>query len=145
MSTAPLELNIYAEAAQYEDWAKAVAQKLHDVDDERILILAEALRRGFSIQWIYDITRIDHFFLKKIKNLVDMEEMLMQQTMTTLTEEILLKAKIMGFTDSVIAAFTGCKKHEITRTQEWNITAAYKTVDTCASEIETATPYYYSI
>ncbi|NLN66225.1 MAG: carbamoyl-phosphate synthase large subunit [Clostridiaceae bacterium] len=142
-----LELNIYTlKQPQYEDWDdEAVAQKLHDVDDERILILAEALRRGFSIQWIYDITRIDHFFLKKIKNLVDMEEMLMQQTMNTLTEEILLKAKIMGFTDSVIAAFTGCKKHEITRKRrEWNITAVYKTVDTCATEIETATPYYYS-
>lgn len=142
-----LELNLYTlKQPQYETWTDdEVEKKLHDIDDERILVVAEALRRGFSIGHIYDITRIDRFFLGKIKNIVDMEELLMKQTIGTMTRELLLKAKKMGFTDKVIAAFIGCAKQEISeKRKEWNIKAVYKMVDTCAAEFEAATPYYYS-
>ncbi|MBP7175477.1 MAG: carbamoyl-phosphate synthase large subunit [Thermoclostridium sp.] len=142
-----LELNLYTlKQLHYKDWTdEAVEKKLHDKDDERILVVAEALRRGFPIAQIYDITRIDPFFLGKFKNLVDMEEALMKQSLHTITREFMLKAKKMGFTDKVIAKFMGCSKDEVSqKRREWNINAVYKMVDTCAAEFEAATPYYYS-
>jgi carbamoyl-phosphate synthase large subunit len=142
-----LELNIYTlKRAQYEELDNtAVLKKLHDIDDERILVVAEALRRGFPIDQIYKITGIDRFFLNKLKNIVEMEEVLLHEKLQTITAELLAKAKKMGFTDRVIAGFMKCSVQDIKeKREEWNIKAVYKMVDTCAAEFEAATPYYYS-
>lgn len=142
-----LELNIYTlKQPQYEEWDDdAVMKKLHDVDDERILVIAEALRRGTAIREIYEITRIDPFFLNKIKNLVDMEEKLISEKIEGISRELLLQAKKMGFTDKVIAKFMGSSKQDISQKRRaWNIKAVYKMVDTCAAEFEAITPYFYS-
>lgn len=142
-----LELNLYTlKQPQYEAYDdNEVFKKLHDVDDERILVVAEALRRGFPIEQIYSVTMIDPFFLGKIKNLVDMEETLLGQRLETITKELLLQAKRMGFTDRVIAKFMGCSRADVRqKRREWNINAVFKMVDTCAAEFEAATPYYYS-
>ena len=142
-----LELNIYTlKQPQYEEWdTDTLRKKLYEIDDERIFVVAEALRRGFDMDEVYEITRIDRFFQSKLKNLVKMEEMLIKQNIRTISKEFLLKAKRLGFTDAVIAKFTGCGKNEVkSKRDEWNIRAVYKMVDTCAAEFEAATPYYYS-
>lgn len=142
-----LELNLFTlkqpHNKEYDD--SRIKEKLHDVDDERIIIVAEALRRNIEIEYINSITKIDPFFIKKIKNLVDMEETLARTNAKDLTRKLLLKAKQMGFTDSAIAKFMNCSRSEIkARRIEWNIKAVYKMVDTCAAEFEAVTPYFYS-
>ena len=122
-----------------------IREKLKDINDERILVIAEAIRRSISIEEINDITKIDDFFLCKLKELVLMEEKLKTLTLEDLTQETVLKAKKMGFTDAIIAKFLGCEKKDVTaKRKSLKVCAAYKMVDTCAAEFEAATPYYYS-
>ena len=122
-----------------------LVRKLSDINDERIFVIAEAIRRSVTLEEIHEITKIDYFFLCKIKELVLMEEKLKSYTPGQLTGDILRKAKKMGFTDSVIAKLTGTTSEKITSLRkQQGITAAYKMVDTCAAEFEAATPYYYS-
>lgn len=122
-----------------------LVRKLSDINDERIFVIAEAIRRSVTLEEIHEITKIDYFFLCKIKELVLMEEKLKSYIPGQLTGDILRKAKKMGFTDRVIAKLTGTTKEHITNLRKQHgITAAYKMVDTCAAEFEAATPYYYS-
>jgi len=135
-----LEQDIYKEFDTTQ-----IYEKLKDVDDERIFIVAEAIRRNIPVSEINAITKIDEFFLNKIKELVLMEEKLKRITLSELSAEILLKAKKLGFTDVAIAKFMGCSEKEIGDMKaRSNIRAVYKMVDTCAAEFEAATPYYYS-
>ena len=117
--------------------------QLHVVDDRRIWVIAEALRRGVSYDHIYEITKIDRWFIDKIAILVEMEQALKTQP---LTEELLLEAKRMEFPDYIIARLPGKTEEEIKALrEEYQIKAAYKMVDTCAAEFEAETPYYYSV
>ncbi len=135
-----LEQDIYKKLEGNE-----LVRKLSDINDERIFVIAEAIRRSVTLEEIHEITKIDYFFLCKIKELVLMEEKLKSYTPGQLTGDILRKAKKMGFTDRVIAKLTGTTKENITNLRkQQGITAAYKMVDTCAAEFEAATPYYYS-
>jgi len=119
--------------------------KLKEVDDQRLFIIAEAIRKGITIDEIYEITKIDKYFLNKFKEIVDMEEELKRTPYESLNAELLLKAKKMGFTDAVIAGYTGCSPKDIKKLRKNNkIEAVYKMVDTCAAEFEAVTPYYYS-
>lgn len=115
-------------------------------DDRRIFRLAEALNRGVDIDQINKITKIDRWFINKIKNIVDFsKELTKQPSHTTLLNSHYLKAKEMGFLDSEIADLTGISPEEITKfKKEHNIEASFKIVDTCAAEFEAQTPYYYS-
>ncbi len=123
----------------------AIRKKLRDINDERLFVIAEALRRGIEIEEINGITKIDDFFLSKIKELVMMEEKLKGFTRETLTPELLRKTKKMGFPDIVIAKYTGSDRKSIKQLRkEYGINAAYKMVDTCAAEFEAVSPYYYS-
>ncbi len=142
-----LELGLYT--LEQELYRKleddTIMKKLRDIDDERLLVIAEALRRSVPVEEICDITRIDEFFVCKIKELVLMEERLKACPPEELTGELLKKAKKMGFTDAVIARFLRCGKKKITeKRKELGICATYKMVDTCAAEFEAVTPYYYS-
>ena len=142
-----LELGIFTlEQEAYKQFDSGeITEKLKEANDERIFIVAEAIRRGMPVAEINHITKIDEFFLNKIKELVLMEEKLKTLSVGDLSAEILSKAKKMGFTDAVIAGFIGCSKEEVTaRRKDLNLRAAYKMVDTCAAEFEAATPYYYS-
>lgn len=122
-----------------------IMRKLNDINDERIFVIAEAIRRSVTLEEINEITKIDFFFLCKIKELVLMEEKLKSIEPEQLSKEVLKKAKKMGFTDRVIAKFVGVSKDEITALRkEQGIIATYKMVDTCAAEFEAETPYYYS-
>jgi carbamoyl-phosphate synthase large subunit len=122
-----------------------IKEKLHNIDDERILVVGEALRRGFTIDEIHEITQIDTFFLGKFHHIVQMEEMLKKITLEHLNEETLRKLKTMGFTDQVIAKNMGVSQKEVTkRRKELKITASFKMVDTCGAEFDSETPYFYS-
>ncbi len=118
-------------------------KQLAKVDDRRIWVIAEALRRGISYETIHDITKIDIWFIDKLAILVEMEQALQTQE---LTAELLKEAKRIEFPDNVIARLTGKTEDEIKAMRYENgITAAYKMVDTCAAEFEASTPYYYSV
>lgn len=120
-------------------------KELFNVDDNRMLVIAEAIRRGFSLNEINDITKIDLWFLNKFKKIVDMEEHLKTLTLDTLTYANLLKAKKMGFTDEVIAKYVKTSRQDIKEKRNvLSIKPSYKMVDTCAAEFEAQTPYYYS-
>lgn len=117
--------------------------KLKDVDDQRIFAVAEALRQGITEEEIHNITKIDSWFIDKIKHLVEIENRLKTEE---LTPELLKAAKRVEFPDRVIADLTGKDKNEIHDYRlENNITAAFKTVDTCAAEFDAETPYFYSV
>ncbi len=117
--------------------------QLAKVDDRRIWVIAEALRRGISYEQIHEITKIDIWFIDKLAILVEMETALKTQE---LTAELLKEAKRIEFPDSVIARLAGKTEDEIKEMRLQNgITAAYKMVDTCAAEFAATTPYYYSV
>ena len=118
-------------------------QKLKDVDDQRIFAVAESLRKGITEQEIHEITKIDVWFIDKIKHLVEMEERIKTEELTV---DLLKQAKRLQFPDRVIAELTGKTEQEIHQMRkENNIVSAYKVVDTCAAEFDAQTPYYYSI
>lgn len=119
-----------------------IKDELQKVDDRRIFLIAEAIRRGITPEYIHDITKIDEWFIDKIERLVRCELRLKNEE---LTRELLFDAKRMEFPDKVIAKLTGKTEKEIydCRIKE-NIIAGFKMVDTCAAEFEAVTPYYYS-
>ncbi len=117
-------------------------KRLEIVDDQRIYVIAEALRKGMDYDTIHNITMIDHWFIDKIAIIVEMEAALEKGPLTV---ELLKEAKRIEFPDNVIARLTGKSEEEIKEMRYANgIKAAFKMVDTCAAEFEAATPYYYS-
>lgn len=118
-------------------------KQLAVVDDRRIWVIAEAIRKGITYEEIHEITKIDVWFIDKIAIIVEMEQALKNQELSV---ELLKEAKRMEFPDTVIAALTGNKEEQIKKLRHTNgITACYKMVDTCAAEFAAATPYYYSV
>lgn len=112
------------------------------VDDRRIWVIAEALRRGFTYETIHAITKIDVWFIDKLAIIVEMEEALKKGPLTV---DLLREAKRIEFPDNVIARLTGSSEQEIHQMRkDNNIVAAFKMVDTCAAEFAAETPYYYS-
>ncbi|MBO5219881.1 MAG: carbamoyl-phosphate synthase large subunit, partial [Clostridia bacterium] len=113
-----------------------ITSRLHNVDDERLFIIFEALRRDTSIEEIHEITMIDEWFLAKLRNLVKMERVLVSEE---ITKELYHEAKKLGFPDKLIEELSGkalpAGMHE---------RAVYKVVDTCAAEFSANTPYFYS-
>ena len=117
--------------------------QLHVIDDRRIWVIAEALRRGVSYDHIYEITKIDRWFIDKLAIITEMEQRLKTEELTV---ELLKEAKRIEFPDNVIAELTGKTEEEIKQMRYANgIVAAYKMVDTCAAEFAAETPYYYSV
>ncbi len=122
---------------------KELTEQLYVVDDRRIWVIAEALRRGMAYEEIHEITKIDLWFIDKLAILVEMERALQTEE---LTEELLKEAKRLEFPDQVIARLTGREEADVKKLRlEYGITAAYKMVDTCAAEFAATTPYYYSV
>ena len=120
-----------------------LVDQLEIVDDRRIWVIAEALRRRFSYKLIHKITMIDEWFIDKIAILTEMEEKLRTGI---ITEELLRDAKRIEFPDKVIARLAGKTEKEIyDLRKEYGIVASFKMVDTCAAEFEATTPYYYSV
>ncbi|MBR4943224.1 MAG: carbamoyl-phosphate synthase large subunit, partial [Clostridia bacterium] len=108
--------------------------KLPEKTDERIFVVYAALKKGVTVDEVFNITKIDRWFLNKFKNLIAYEEKLATET---LTEELYEEGKRLGYLDKDIEAFSGQKV-------PYRKKAAYKMVDTCAAEFPAKTPYFYS-
>ncbi|MDO4513670.1 MAG: carbamoyl-phosphate synthase large subunit [Lachnospiraceae bacterium] len=118
-------------------------ERMAIVDDQRIFVIAEALRKGGDYDRIHEITMIDHWFIDKLAILTQMEHRLESEELTV---DLLREAKRIEFPDNVIARLCGRKEDEIKQMRyAHGIVAAYKMVDTCAAEFEATTPYYYSV
>ncbi len=119
-----------------------VEERLRIVDNERLFVIAEAIRKEIAVERICEITKIDRLFVGVIYKLVKMEKEL---ELNQMNSKMLEKAKKLGFTDKTIAKLSGKKEEEIKKLREKNnIIASFKVVDTCAAEFEAKTPYYYS-
>ncbi|MCI7061252.1 MAG: carbamoyl-phosphate synthase large subunit [Lachnospiraceae bacterium] len=133
------------ETGEYDGMSdEDVLEKLDVVDDRRIYLIAEILRRGIaSYEKIHEVTKIDEWFIDKIAILVEMEQKL-KACKGNIDKELMKEAKRMEFPDNVIARWTGKTEEEIKQLRyEYGITAAFKMVDTCAAEFASETPYYY--
>ena len=118
-------------------------EELHIVDDMRIWRIAEAIRQGISYDEIHETTKIDVWFIDKLAILVEMEQALQTKE---LDEDLLREAKRLEFPDYLVAKLAGKTEEEVKALRkQYDITAAYKMVDTCAAEFAATTPYYYSV
>ena len=123
--------------------AEELKERLKKVDDQRIYVIAEAIRKGIDYDTIHEITMVDHWFIDKIAILVEMEQALQTQPLTV---QLLREAKRIEFPDNVISRLTGLPEAEIKQMRYDNgIVASYKMMDTCAAEFAASTPYYYSV
>jgi carbamoyl-phosphate synthase large subunit len=121
-----------------------LGQMLAIPNDERLFAVADALRLGWDVAEIADISSIDPFFIAKINNIVKMEKRLAEAG-ANIDRETLWKAKQMEFADRAIGKCIGKTEQEVRELRHvWNIYPGYKMVDTCAAEFEAITPYYYS-
>ncbi|HBI02841.1 MAG TPA: carbamoyl-phosphate synthase large subunit, partial [Paenibacillaceae bacterium] len=132
------------EAKELND--EELERRIVKADDERLFLLMEALRRGWTMEQIHGLTKIDYFFLSKLVKLMQFEDGLKRlNNVEELSADLLLQAKRLGFIDKRIAQLTGIAEEDIRQKRyDNNIVPVYKMVDTCAAEFEAATPYYYS-
>ena len=123
-----------------------IETRLHEINTERSFVVAEALRRGVTMEHIYDVTKIDVWFLQKMKNIVSMEQKIRALPgKDAIDRDLMFAIKKMGFADKAIARFVGCKETDIRQMRkEMNVLPSYRLVDTCAGEFDAVSPYYYS-
>jgi len=121
-----------------------IEQKLATPNSQRIFYLRYAILKGMPIEFIYELTGIDPWFLYQIKQIVELEQSI-KSAETDLPEPLLKRAKSWGFSDTQLAYLTGSTEETIEQTRKaLGIRPVYKLVDTCAAEFKATTPYYYS-
>lgn len=126
---------------QYDE----IIQKLTVASWDRVFVIYDAIQLGIPLQRIYDITKIDMWFLKQYEELYQLEKEISSHKIEDLSKELLLEAKQKGFADRQIAHMMGCLESEVyTKREELGVKRVYKLVDTCAAEFMAQTPYYYS-
>ena len=122
-----------------------IERRLHEINTERSFVVAEALRRGVSMEHIGEITKIDLWFLRKVQKIVQKEQALRAMKLEELTREELLAAKKMGFADQAIARWLNVPEAQIRALRkELNVLPAFRMVDTCGGEFAAVSPYFYS-
>lgn len=126
-----------------------IRERLRYPNASRVFYIRYALQKGMSVNEIYELTKIDPWFIDKIKNLVEFEEQLKQiaerMSIEEVPKEILKKAKELGYSDRQLAVIFNTTEREVRRVRKGKgLRAVYKMVDTCAAEFEAKTPYYYS-
>ncbi|MBW7573499.1 carbamoyl-phosphate synthase large subunit [Caproiciproducens faecalis] len=139
-----LEQNVFSliDAEVQKLTGSELEQRLYVVDDRRLWVVSEALRRGVSPEKIHDITKIDLWFLDKLLSIIEVEKAFATQP---IDKALLFKAKDFGFMDKTLSQLSGKTIEEIRAMEdEWDIHPVYKMVDTCAAEFDAETPYYYS-
>ncbi len=144
-----LEIGRYGLGADGKDEeipdVKTLRDYLRIPTHKRLFYIRDAIKCGMSIDEIYKLTKIDRWFIQKIKNIVDMENELSKYTIETLPKEVFRKAKRLGFSDKQIAYLLGTDELMVRKLRKrMGIMPVYKMVDTCAAEFEAETPYYYS-
>lgn len=136
-----LEAGIYHLELNEDVEDELIEKRIRKAGDERLFYIGEALRRGVTIETIHEWSQIDSFFLSKLRNIVDYEEILQTNPFTV---EVLKTAKRMGFSDKKIASLWNEREKTV---YDWRtaqgIIPVYKMVDTCAAEFESETPYFY--
>jgi carbamoyl-phosphate synthase large subunit len=138
-----LEANVYhfSVGAMESLSDEEIQRRITKADDERLFIVAEALRRGITIEQIFEWSKIDRFFLHKFWNIIKMDEEVKKHPNNI---EVLTKAKRMGFSDIAISNFWNVTESSVYNLRKENsLLPVYKMVDTCAAEFESSTPYYY--
>jgi carbamoyl-phosphate synthase large subunit len=127
------------------DMRTQVAQALATPRPDRIWVLGDAFRAGFSVEELYQLTKIDHWFLVQIEDLIREEQALSASTYTALDRDTLYRLKRKGFSDARLARLLGVKEADLrARRHEFGLRPVYKRVDTCAAEFSTDTAYMYS-
>ncbi|NJB82475.1 carbamoyl-phosphate synthase large subunit [Wenyingzhuangia aestuarii] len=122
-----------------------IISKLTHASWDRVFTIYDAIKAGISLRKIYDITKIDMWYLKQYEELFTLEKEISNYKLDNLSKELLLEAKQKGYGDRQIAHMLGCLESEVyKKREELNIKRVYKLVDTCAAEFEASTPYYYS-
>ncbi len=122
-----------------------IERRLHEINTERSFVVAEALRRGTSIEHIHEITKIDLWFLRKVQKIVFEEQALRAMKPADLTRERMLKVKKMGFSDRAIARFLGMEETDVrVLRKQMDVLPAFRMVDTCGGEFAAVSPYFYS-
>ncbi|MBI3302739.1 MAG: carbamoyl-phosphate synthase large subunit [Deltaproteobacteria bacterium] len=128
-----------------EEVSETIRERLCTPNAERLWYVADALRMGISIEELYQLTKIDPWFLENIAQIVRFEETALTPNSELRTPNLLREAKRMGFSDVRLARLLGCSEAEVReRREQWSIVPVYKTVDTCAAEFVAHTPYLYS-
>ena len=127
------------------DAREQVAQLLATPGPERIWIVGDAFRVGMTVDDIFNITKIDHWYLVQIEDLVRTEQQLAATTFSDLTRDSLYALKRKGFSDARLAQLLGVKESDVRgKRDEFGVQPIYKRVDTCAAEFSTDTAYMYS-
>lgn len=138
-------LEIKADHIRIEKYKTVETEKLISLlvraEDDRLFVIYELMLRGVSLETIHEETKIDMFFLSKIRKIAEMEKKILHEPI----DEILFDAKKMGFSDSYLAGLYGITLSQVEeKRKEKSISPVYKMVDTCAGEFQSETPYYYS-
>ncbi|MEZ4357657.1 MAG: carbamoyl-phosphate synthase large subunit [Eubacteriales bacterium] len=142
-----LELNFYSmEFPIAEKLSKdELIENIKKQDDERIFFIAQAIRLGISLEELFDITKIDMWYLNKFKNIIKLEEQAKKMSFKDLDKDTLLEYKKLGFSDFALAKWFKTSEDEIRALKKKkNIWPSYKMVDTCGAEFDAVSPYYYS-
>ncbi len=141
-----VKLNYNLGMKNIDEWSdEQIDTSLSTPDDERMFVLSKALEHGYSVDDLHEITKIDKFFINKLKKIVDLSTELRTYTIDTLTPDMLLKCKKAGFGDGYISDCVGAHKSQVIYMRNaLSISPSFKKVDTCAGEFEAVTPYYYS-
>ncbi|NNC45253.1 MAG: carbamoyl-phosphate synthase large subunit, partial [Winogradskyella sp.] len=133
-----------ADGKGYKDY-DTVISKLKYASWDRVFAIFDAIEMGIPLSRIFEITKIDMWFLKQYEELFQLQKEISTYTIDTIERELLLEAKQKGYGDRQIAHMLGCLESEVyNKRRELNINRVYKLVDTCAAEFKAQTPYYYS-
>ena len=123
----------------------AIVHSLGNASWDRLFHLYDALKLGLPLSQVYEITKIDPWFLKQIEEMIALEREISKYQIQTLPKDLLLEAKQKGYGDRQVAHLVGCWESQVYEVRkESNINRVYKLVDTCAAEFLAETPYYYS-
>ena len=133
-----------ADGKGYTDY-NTVMNKLNKASWDRVFVIYDAIQMGISLKRIYEITKIDIWFLEQYEQLYLLEKEISKYSVDTLDKALLLEAKQKGFADRQIAHMLSCLESQVYELRvKMNVNRVYKLVDTCAAEFKAKTPYYYS-
>jgi len=141
-----LETKLFGlESPKLAPTSEELEKKLRFPGSERILYIKYALQNGWTIDQVFELTKIDRWFLDNIREIIEFEKILKTLKGKRISTDFLREAKIMGFSDRQLAGYWGLTEEEVYKIrQKENIMPEFKQVDTCAAEFEAYTPYYYS-
>ena len=133
-----------ADGKGYKDY-NTIISKLKNASWDRVFVIYDAIQAGIPLDRIYDLTKIDMWFLKQYEELNILEQVISKLDIEKIDYDLLLEAKQKGFADRQIAYMLGCFESEVYKKRDkLGINRVYKLVDTCAAEFPAQTPYYYS-